>query len=82
MTRFDFNDQSVISMFQSGMLWRLIKDFMAKRGFIVTGSTASNGKWCTEETKEESDKSLPRGLCFSIVDFKEVADVRLLKVWD
>ena len=39
LTRFDFSDQSVVSMLHNGMLWKLLKDFLARRGFIVTGST-------------------------------------------
>ena len=80
VTRFDFNDQAVISMFQSGMLWKLIVDFITNKDFIVTGATHGRGRFKQEEI--DAEEKVPKGLCFSIVDFKEIENARLLKIWD
>ena len=45
LSRFDFKDQSVINMFQNGMLWKMLKDFLLRRGFIVIGSTTPPAKF-------------------------------------
>ena len=75
LSRFDFSDQSVINMFQAGMLCKLLKDFLSKSGFIVTGSTAALAKFSREELKQDGEKKLPKGLCFNVVDFREVNSV-------
>ena len=79
---------------KNGVLWRLIKDFMKKKSYIVCGSSKPLAQFVKEDSTEvvqtESGASKPsqvfKGLSFSVVDIKEVgkgsSQVHLLKVWD
>ena len=94
ISRFEFADQSTQNLLKVGMLWRLIKDFLNKKSFVVCGSSKPLGLFVKEDNTEvmqtETGASKPnqifKGLTFSVIEYREVkvgaGQVNLLKVWD